>query len=116
MTNAQMKEAVIEFLKEFEDPDPIRLETVLADHFEYRVMGNSCPDFPFPNRLRARRGCAVLQSVPRRPFPTASTRRSARSSPGDHCTVQAESDAVAATGKKYANRYHFYFRFDGEDR
>jgi len=33
MTNAEMKEAVIEFLKEFEDPDPIRLETMVADNF-----------------------------------------------------------------------------------
>ena len=28
--------------------------------------------------------------------------------------IQAESDTVAANGKKYQNRYHFYFRFEGD--
>jgi ketosteroid isomerase-like protein len=33
---------------------------------------------------------------------------------GPHVAIQAESDTVAGNGKKYANRYHFYFRFDGD--
>jgi hypothetical protein len=33
---------------------------------------------------------------------------------GDHCAVQAESDATAMNGKKYNNRYHFYLRFAGD--
>src|ERR1700674_3305710 len=33
---------------------------------------------------------------------------------GPHVAVQAESDTVAGNGKKYANRYHFYFLFDGD--
>jgi len=33
---------------------------------------------------------------------------------GNHTAVQAESDTTAANGKKYANRYHFYFRFEGD--
>ena len=33
---------------------------------------------------------------------------------GPHVAIQAESDTVAGNGKKYANRYHFYLRFDGD--
>jgi ketosteroid isomerase-like protein len=33
---------------------------------------------------------------------------------GPHVAVQAASDTVAGNGKKYANRYHFYFLFDGD--
>jgi len=33
---------------------------------------------------------------------------------GPHVAIQCESDTTVANGKKYANRYHFYFRFDGD--
>ena len=33
---------------------------------------------------------------------------------GNRCAVQAESNTVAANGKKYNNRYHFDIRFDGD--
>jgi ketosteroid isomerase-like protein len=34
-------------------------------------------------------------------------------SDGPHVSIQGESSTVTATGKTYANRYHWYFRFDG---
>ena len=33
---------------------------------------------------------------------------------GPHVAIQAESDTVAGNGRKYANRYHFYFLFDDD--
>jgi ketosteroid isomerase-like protein len=33
---------------------------------------------------------------------------------GPTVAIQAEADPVAGNGKKYANRYHFYFLFDGD--
>ena len=33
---------------------------------------------------------------------------------GPHVAIQAESDTTASNGKKYANRYHFYFLFKGD--
>ncbi len=33
---------------------------------------------------------------------------------GDRCAVQAESNTIAANGKKYNNLYHFDIRFDGD--
>jgi ketosteroid isomerase-like protein len=32
---------------------------------------------------------------------------------GPQVAIQPESDTVAGNGKKYANRYHLYFLFDG---
>jgi uncharacterized protein len=111
MTNAEMREAVVEFLKEFEDPDPTRLETMVADHFEYSVITNM-PGFEpmrgkkslhgfakglksaLPNGLNMKIGTIICE--------------------GNHAAVQAESNTTAANGRKYANRYHFYFRFEGD--
>ena len=38
MTSAEKKELATEFLSEFEDPDPVRLATMVANDFEWKVM------------------------------------------------------------------------------
>jgi ketosteroid isomerase-like protein len=35
-------------------------------------------------------------------------------SEGPHVAIQLEGDAIASNGKRYNNRYHFYFRFEGD--
>jgi uncharacterized protein len=112
MTNAQLKEAVIEFLKEFEDPDPSGLETMIADHFEYRVMSN-LPGFSEP--IKGKEGMRGFVKGAKAALPNGLNMKIGTIiAEGDHCAVQAESNTVAANGKKYANRYHFYFRFEGD--
>jgi ketosteroid isomerase-like protein len=32
---------------------------------------------------------------------------------GPYVAIQAESDTIAGNGKKYNNRYHFFFHFEG---
>jgi hypothetical protein len=112
MTNGQMKEVVIEFLKEFEGPDPSGLETMIADHFEYRVMSNLSG---FSEPIKGREGMRSFAEGAKAAFPSGLNMKIGTIiAEGDHCAVQAESDTVTANGKKYANRYHFYFRFDGD--
>ena len=38
MTSAEKKTLATEFLSEFEDPDPARLATMVANDFEWKVM------------------------------------------------------------------------------
>ena len=38
MTPAEKKELATEFLSEFEDPDPVRLATMVSNDFEWIVM------------------------------------------------------------------------------
>ena len=110
MTNAQTKEAVIEFLQEFEDPDPIRLETMTADHFEYGVMGN-VPGFSVPEPIKGKEGMRGFAKRAKTAFPTASTRRSARSSPrATIARFRRNRMPSQPPARNTRNRYHFYFR------
>ncbi len=38
MTPAEKKELATDFLSEFENPDPVRLATMVANDFEWKVM------------------------------------------------------------------------------
>jgi len=111
MQPAQMKETVIEFLREFEDPDPAKLETMVADNFEYRVM-TKMPGFePLKGKAGIRQFAGTIKSM----LPNGlNMKLGPIICEGDHASVLAESDTVAANGKKYGNMYHFYFRFAGD--
>jgi uncharacterized protein len=112
MNTAEMKESVIEFLKEFEDPDPVRLETMVADNFVYQVISNM-PAFSEP--LKGKQSLQGFADGLKAMLPNGLNMKiSSMIAEGDHAAVQCSSDTTAANGKKYANRYHFYFRFDGD--
>ncbi|MDO8434986.1 MAG: nuclear transport factor 2 family protein [Candidatus Binatus sp.] len=111
MQPAQMKETVIEFLREFEDPDPAKLETMVADHFEYRVM-TKMPGF---ETLKGKAGIRQFAGTIKTMLPNGlNMKLGPIICEGDHASVLAESDTVAANGRKYANMYSFYFRFAGD--
>ena len=45
---------------------------------------------------------------------SAASRNSSIVAEGPHVAIQAEADTMAGNGKRYANRYHFYIRFEGD--
>jgi ketosteroid isomerase-like protein len=111
MTPEEQKDRAREFLEVFEDPDPVKFETMVSSDFEYRVMG-SAKGFGHPIRKEGMRGFAgqLKQALPK----GLNFRFGPVISEGSHVSLQAESDTEAANGKKYQNRYHFYIRFDGD--
>jgi hypothetical protein len=110
MQPAKMKETVVAFLKEFEDPNPASLEMMVADNFEYRVM-TKMEGFPRIDKAGIRQFAVALKTA----LPNGlNMKLGPIICEGDHASVMAESDTVAANGKKYGNMYHFYFRFDGD--
>jgi ketosteroid isomerase-like protein len=112
MDSAGQKERALAFLKSFEKPDPKLYEDLLTDDFEFEMMGR----LPGVNAIRGK--AAFVKAMPstlKAMFPNGlNLKFHTTISEGPHVAIQAESDTVAGNGKKYQNRYHFYFRFDGD--
>ncbi|MGB8683238.1 MAG: nuclear transport factor 2 family protein [Candidatus Binatus sp.] len=111
MTSAEKKELAADFLSEFEDPDPVRLATMVANDFEWKVMTRMEGMPP----VKGHDGLRNLAKIIKAMMPGGlGLKIETIICEGDRCAVQAESNTVAANGKKYNNRYHFDIRFDGD--
>src|SRR5208283_2113319 len=112
MNLEQQKEKARTFLVTLEKPDTKFLGDLLADNFEFEMMGR------LPGIAPMRGKDAFIKGMPgtmAAMFPKGLNMKiHTVISEGPHVAIQAESDTTAANGKKYANRYHFYFRFDGD--
>ena len=111
MTSAEKKELATEFLSEFEDPDPVRLATMVANDFEWKVMTRMEGIPP----VKGHDGLRNLAKIIKAMMPGGlGLKIETIICEGNRCAVQAESNTVAANGKKYNNLYHFDIRFDGD--
>ncbi len=111
MTLEEKKELATEFLSEFEDPDPVRLATMVANDFEWKIM-TRMPGMP---TVKGHEGLRNLARVIKAMMPGGlGLKIETVICEGDRCAIQAESNTVAANGKKYNNLYHFDIRFDGD--
>jgi ketosteroid isomerase-like protein len=112
MTLEQQKENARKFLNTLDHPDEKILGDLVADNFEFEMMGK----LPGIEPMRGKE--AFLKGMPRTMkamFPNGLNMKiHTVIAEGPHVAIQAESDTTAGNGKKYANRYHFYFRFDGD--
>ena len=112
MNLEQQKERALAFLKNFDKADPKVFEDLIADDFEFAMMGR------LPGVAPIRGKEAYVKSTPRllkAMFPNGlNLTFNTAIAEGPHVAIQAESDTVAGNGKKYANRYHFYFLFKGD--
>ncbi len=112
MNTAEQKERALAFLKGFEKPDPKTYENIITDNFEFEMMGRLAGAEPLRGKATFLKAMpATLKAM----FPNGlNLKFHTVISEGPHAAIQAESDTIAANGKKYQNRYHFYFRFDGD--
>ena len=111
MNTAEKKELATDFLSEFENPDPARLATMVANDFEWKVMTRMEGMPP----VRGHDGLRNLVKGIKAMMPGGlGLRIDTIICEGDRCAIQAESNTVAANGKKYNNRYHFDIHFDGD--
>jgi ketosteroid isomerase-like protein len=112
MESAKQKETAISFLRALDHRDVTALASVLDDNFEFEMMGR------LPGVKPIRGKDKFLANMPKTlasMFPNGlNMKLMTIIAEGPHVAIQAESDTVAGNGKKYANRYHFYFFFDGE--
>jgi len=112
MNLEQQKERALTFLRNFEKPEAKDFEDLIADDFEFEMMGR------LPGVAPMRGKDAFLKSTPKMlkaMFPNGLNMKIHTAiAEGPHVAIQAESDTTAGNGKKYANRYHFYMRFKGD--
>jgi ketosteroid isomerase-like protein len=112
MTPEQEKEKARTFLTTLEKPDAKFLGDLLADNFEFEMMGRLPGIAPQRGKDAFIKGMTATMAAM---FPKGlNIKIHTVIAEGPHVAIQAESDTVAGNGKKYANRYHFYFRFEGD--
>ncbi len=112
MTPQQEKEKARTFLLTLEKPDAKFLGDLLADNFEFEMMGRLPGVVPQRGKETFIKGMTATMAAM---FPKGlNIKIHTVIAEGPHVAIQAESDTVAGNGKKYANRYHFYFRFEGD--
>lgn len=111
MTPAERKELATEFLSELVDLDPIKLETMVASDFQWRIMTRMEGMPP----VKGHEGLKTFSKGLKTMMPDGlNLKIESVICEGDRCAVQAESNTTAANGKKYNNLYHFDIRFDGD--
>lgn len=112
MTLDQQKDRALTFLKNFEHPQADAYRELLADDFEFEMMGR----LPGIEPIRGRdKFLAAMPATLKAMFPNGLNMKfHTVVAEGPHVAIQCESDTVAGNGKRYANRYHFYFLFKGD--
>ena len=102
MNAEQQKERAIKFLHQLEKPDPNSLAELLAENFEFEMMGR----LPGISPIRGKQAfVANMPNTLKAMFPNGLNLKIGTAiSEGPHVAIQAESDTVAGNGKKYANR------------
>jgi uncharacterized protein len=112
MNLQEQKDCALKFLKNLDKPDPKELETLLANDVEFEMMGRLRGVAPIRGKEALVKGLPVTL---KQMFPNGlNLKFHTVIAEANHVAIQAESDTTAGNGKKYANRYHFYFRFDGD--
>jgi ketosteroid isomerase-like protein len=112
MNPSEEKERALTFLRSLDKGDVKPFEELLADNFEFEMMGRLPGFAPIRGKdVFLKQIGATLKAM----FPAGlNLKIHTAIAEGSHVAIQAESDTVAANGKKYSNRYHFYFRFAGD--
>ncbi len=112
MNLEQQKEISRKFLMTLDKPDAKFLGESLTDNFEFEMMGKLPGVAPMQGKEPFIKGITATMAAM---FPKGlNLKIHTVISEGPYVAIQAESDTVAGNGKKYANRYHFFFRFDGD--
>jgi ketosteroid isomerase-like protein len=88
------------------------LDSLIAPQFTFELM----TDAPgFPNKMNRAEFLDTLPKMLAQILPNGFNYTCGNAvAEGDHVAMQGTCDSVTAGGRKYANRYHWYFRFAGD--
>jgi ketosteroid isomerase-like protein len=112
MTQQEQKEHARKFIQNIHDRQPNVFADLITDNFEFEIMGR----LPGLEPIRGKR-VFMENFIPlvQRFLPNGMNFKfGAIFSEGPHVSIQGECDCTAANGKRYANRYHWYIRFEGD--
>ena len=112
MTPDQQKKAAVDFMLALDRGDEKALSEMTAPNFIFELMT------PIPGSLGTLQREEFLNTLPKMlrtllpkgfnfkfEYPIAD---------GPHVSLQGTCDTTTFAGKKYNNRYHWYFRFSGD--
>jgi ketosteroid isomerase-like protein len=112
MTPEQQRERAKEFMRAMDKGDAATLEKLTAPGFMFELIA-SAPGIPQTMDRKA-----MLETMPgmvKQLMPNGFNYQFGTAlSEGPHVAMQGTCDGTAGNGKRYANKYHWYFRFDGD--
>jgi ketosteroid isomerase-like protein len=112
MTAAEQKERAVKFLENLNHADPKLFKELVTDDFQLEmVLGMKV----FPPLRGKHRFVDTEVATLKRLFPHGlNLKLGTIICEGPHVAVQAVCETVAANGRRCAQRYHFYLRFEGD--
>lgn len=112
MTPDQQKVRIREFIAALDRNATRELADMIAPGFEFEIV-NSAPGSS--QRLDRAQFLEVLPGALREMFPNGFNYTCGHAlADGIHASMQGSCDTVTGFGKQYSNRYHWYFRFEGD--
>jgi ketosteroid isomerase-like protein len=112
LTLDQQKERVRQFMRALDCGDQAAMTEMVAPNFVFELMA-AAPGFP-----QSLDRVTFLENFPktvRQMMPNGFNYKfDLAIAEGPHVAMQGTNDGITGTGKKYANRYHWYFRFVGD--
>ncbi len=112
MTPELQKERAMQFVRCLDGKSPDAMAELLSDDFEFEMMAREQGS----TVIRGRQAFVdTAAAFGRQMFPNGIAFSFVTSlAEGPQVALQAESETVAFNGKRYSNRYHYYFRFSGD--
>jgi ketosteroid isomerase-like protein len=112
MTIEQQKEKAREFMRALDCGNQSALDRLTAPNFVIELVA-SAPGFP--QKLNRPEFLEGLPTMLRKLMPTGFNYSFGHAiAEGSHVSMQGTCDGVTGAGRRYANRYHWYFRFDND--
>jgi ketosteroid isomerase-like protein len=111
MDTGAQRERAIAFVMQMNDPDAAVLADIIADDFEFEFMMRG----PGVKPQKHDEFLTWFPKIMKKWFPHGLNMKiQTVVSEGPLVAIQAEADTIAGNGKHYANRYHFFIRFEGD--
>lgn len=111
MDTGAQKERAIAFVEQMNHPDPKVLADLITDDFEFEFMMRAPGVKPQKHDEFLNWFPKIMKSW----FPNGLNMKTQTVvSEGPLVAIQAEAETIAGNGKRYANRYHFFIRFEGD--
>lgn len=112
MTSDERKALATKFIDNFSKRNPAVFADNITDDFEFEIMGNLPGLEPLRGKANFMRAFIPMLEGG---FPKGFNFKFISAiCEGSQVAIQGTSDTTAANGRKYANRYHWYVRFDGD--
>jgi ketosteroid isomerase-like protein len=110
MTIDARKRVVLELLQAFEGGDSEAVLSRLTDDATWWVSG----DLPMSGTFAKSEIAEMMSRIAQNTVGPVTFRPTSLIAENDRVAVEAESSADLANGRRYTNRYHLVFQFDGE--